>query len=315
MKVILTGVAGFIGSNLTRRLLQENIEVIGVDNFYHNYDRRQKEYNIKDIRKEPKFTFYELSIESELDELPLDDVDVVLHLSALPGVRKSWGSRFYEYTNNNIIATQKILERLVDKPETKLIYASSSSIYGETRPIPFQEESSIPKPKSPYGVTKLAGEHLIDLYALNYDITSTILRLFTVYGPAQRPDMAFHRFFKLIEAEEPIQIYGSLDYARDYTFIDDCISAFISVIERNVWNETINIGSSKVYSLGDIIDLMGDITGCDVKYEVIEDMPGDVEKTFADISKAESLLKYQPQWHLSDGLVEEYKWIENYYQY
>lgn len=313
MRVLLTGVAGFIGSNLAKNLLDNNIAVIGIDNFFPNYDRALKERNIEELSRNPNFKFQKVSIEEELEKVSFEGLDVLLHLSALPGVRKSWGEKFYEYTNNNILATQKILERLKEESHIKLIYASSSSIYGETEPVPFNEDNSPPRPKSPYGVTKLAGEHLIDLYAQNYGIKATTLRLFTVYGPGQRPDMAFHKFFTMVHNNEPLQIFGSLNYSRDYTYVDDVVLSFLSVIEGDEWGCKMNIGSARVYSLGEIIEIMGEITGKKIKYDVVSDVPGDVNKTYADITKAIETINYNPEWDLIDGLREEYRWIREIY--
>jgi UDP-glucose 4-epimerase len=313
LRILLTGSAGFIGSKLSFKLLKEGIEVVGVDNFYPNYDRKIKLANLNTLLDKNNFTFYELSLDSDIEKLDFNNIDAVFHLSALPGVRKSWGESFFEYTNNNIIATQQILEKIKKHPHIRIVYASSSSIYGETEPIPFNEKSSLPNPKSPYGVTKLAGEHLFDLYSSQYGIESTILRLFTVYGPHQRPDMAFHRFLLKIHREEKIEIYGSLEYYRDYTYIDDVVTAFINVLENDLWGEKLNIGSSKTYSLGEILDLMGEITNKSVDYEVVNDAPGDVKKTYADIFKAKELLGYEPKWNIKDGLIEEHNWIKKFY--
>src|SRR5216684_4509257 len=227
MKAFVTGVAGFIGSTLAERLLREGADVVGIDCFTDYYPRAAKERNLSSCVNHERFRFVESRIqEADLGAL-LADRTHVFHLAAQAGVRKSWGRDFAVYTENNIAATQVVLEACVKAPIERLVYASSSSVYGDDVTLPVREDA-LPQPVSPYGVTKLAAEQLCYLYHANYGVPAVSLRYFTVYGPRQRPDMGFHKFLRAVERNEPITVFGDGEQTRDFTFVADAVGATIA---------------------------------------------------------------------------------------
>ena len=312
MNCFVTGAAGFIGSHLCRRLLKEGYTVLGVDSFTDYYPRWIKEQNVKSLKKEKNFQF----IEEDLNELDLKNtvskVDCVFHLAAQAGVRMSWGENFSIYSKNNIEATQKLLEASRDSRLTKFIYASSSSVYGKCPDLPMSETSPL-FPFSPYGVTKLAAEHLCFLYHTNYGTPVVSLRFFTVYGPGQRPDMAFHKFFKCISEDKNISIYGDGNQTRDFTYIDDIIEANHASIDKGKAGEIYNIGGGNRNKLNDIIPLLEEICRKKIKLSYQEEHKGDVPHTYASVEKARADIDYSPQTRLQDGLKEEWAWIQKLY--
>lgn len=314
MNCFVTGAAGFIGSHLCRRLLKEGYTVVGVDSFTDYYPRWIKEQNVKSLKKEKNFQF----MEEDLNELDLKNtlgkIDCVFHLAAQAGVRMSWGENFSAYSKNNIEATQKLLEASRDSRLTKFIYASSSSVYGRCPDLPMKETSPL-FPFSPYGVTKLAAEHLCYLYHTNYGTPTVSLRFFTVYGPGQRPDMAFHKFFKCISEDKNISIYGDGNQTRDFTYIDDIIEANHASIEKGKAGEIYNIGGGNRNKLNDIIPLLEEICRKKTKLSYQEEHKGDVLHTYASIEKARAGIDYSPQTRLQDGLKEEWTWIQKLYYY
>ena len=308
MVKIVTGVAGFIGSSLARRLLENGEIVVGVDCFTDFYPRAIKEKNLLPLRDFPSFKFLEKNI-LELDSAKLfDGVDGIYHQAAQAGVRSSWGRDFEIYITNNILATQKILEAIKDK-KIRMIYASSSSIYGETKKIPMHEDDP-PCPVSPYGVTKLAAEHLCGLYYKNFGVPIISLRYFTVYGPRQRPDMAFHRFLKAIMQSEEIILYGDGEQTRDFTFIKDAVDANVSAMEKGKAGGVYNIGGGSQVSINYCIRRMEAITGKKAKVKRLERQKGDVTHTHADTTRAGSDLGFHPSIPLDEGLLQESEWIE-----
>ena len=312
MSCLVTGAAGFIGSHLCRRLLKEKISVVGIDSFTDFYPAWIKEKNILPLLKEEKFEFIAKDI-NELDlKVLLENTDCVFHLAAQAGVRTSWEQNFSVYTKNNIEATQKILEASKDSPLKKLIYASSSSVYGFCPELPMSEKSSL-LPYSPYGVTKLAAEQLCFLYHKNYGVPSISLRLFTVYGPGQRPDMAFHKFFKAIADNKKITVYGDGKQTRDFTFIDDVIDAYIASLEKGKAGEAYNVGGGAQKKLEDIFPTIEDICQRKIEIKKEERQKGDVLHTFSDIDKARKDLSYSPQTTLEEGLKKEWQWIQKLY--
>jgi UDP-glucose 4-epimerase len=312
MNCLVTGAAGFIGSHLCRRLLKEGYKVIGVDSFTDFYPKRIKEKNIKPLKKDKNFEF----IAEDLNELSLKKIlkktDYVFHHAAQAGVRTSWGDNFSIYLKNNIEATQKLLEVAKDFNLKKFIYASSSSVYGNSPDLPMSETSPL-YPYSPYGVTKLAAENLCHLYHKNYGVPSISLRFFTVYGPGQRPDMAFHVFFKAIAKDKQIPVYGDGNQTRDFTYIDDIIDANFSSLKKGKAGEIYNIGGGTRKKLKDIFPLLENI--CQKKVRILrkETQKGDMSHTFADIEKAQKDLCYSPQIKLQDGLKEEWLWTKKLY--
>lgn len=306
MKALVTGCAGFIGSTLVDKLIEKDISVIGVDCFTDYYPRSIKEKNLSSALQSGKFKFIEKDIYS-MDSFP--DVDYVFHQAAQAGVRASWGSSFEIYTRNNIEVTQKLLESYKDRDLKKFIYASSSSVYGNAK-LPMTEDSIL-KPVSPYGVSKLAGEHLCYLYWKNYQIPTVSLRYFTVYGPRQRPDMAMHKFIKAILIGDKITIYGDGNQTRDFTYVDDIIEAnILSAMNANS-GEIFNIGGGNRITVNALISLIEELTGKNAIVEYIESQKGDVDNTWANIDKAKLELGWTSKFDIRKGLENEIEWITN----
>ncbi|MDR3585592.1 MAG: NAD-dependent epimerase/dehydratase family protein [Desulfosporosinus sp.] len=305
MKILVTGAAGFIGSYLCERLLEkEDIKVIGLDGFINPALILTKQRNLKLLLSNPRFQFHQVDLrQADLRRL-LDGVEVVYHLAAMPGVRTSWGTDFKSYVDHNILATQMLLEAARGCPLKKFIYISTSSVYGEK--IGKVTEDSIPTPLSPYGVSKLTGEYLCKVYQVSYGIPIVILRYFTLFGPRQRSDMAFHRFIKGILQGEPIQIFGDGKQTRDFTFIRDCVEATVAALyAEGVIGETINIGGRERASILEVITMLEDLLKKKATIEFTERLKGDPLDTWADISKAKSLLNYNPTSSLKSGLEQQ----------
>jgi UDP-glucose 4-epimerase len=308
MNALITGVAGFVGSTLAARLLREGARVTGIDCFTDYYPRPLKEANLAPLLTEPRFRFVESSIqEANLQEL-LGDTTHVFHLAAQAGVRKSWGRDFAVYTANNVEATQVLLEAVVGRPIERLVYASSSSVYGDGTPLPMRE-TALPNPLSPYGVTKLAAEHLCNLYHANHGVPCVSLRYFTVYGPRQRPDMAFNRFIRAALAGQPISLYGDGAQTRDFTFVADAVAATVAAATRGVPGAVYNIGGGARVSVNHVLDLLEGIVGrrLEVRREGVQ--KGDMRDTYADTSRARHDLGFSPSVALADGLRAEYDWL------
>ena len=312
MICLVTGAAGFIGSHLCRRLLKEKYSVIGIDSFADYYPRWIKEKNIDSMTNDENFDFYEDEINTLDMSSFIKKADFVFHLAAQAGVRASWGQNFSIYTKNNIEATQKLLEIAKENPISKFIYASSSSVYGYCPELPTSESSPL-HPYSPYGVSKLAGEQLCVLYHKNYGVPTVSLRLFTVYGPSQRPDMAFHKFFKAISEGKPISIYGDGKQTRDFTYIDDIIEAFFLSMTKGKHGEIYNVGGGNRKILEDIFPILERITQNKIEINREKNQKGDVLHTFAKIEKAKMDLGFSPQTQLEEGLREEWLWLKNLY--
>ena len=311
MKCLVTGVAGFIGSHLAERLIEHGHTVIGIDCLTDYYSINLKKNNLKDLLNYQKFSFHTLNLAKDDLKPVLEDVDWIFHSAAQPGVRKSWGTDFKIYTENNILATQKLLESLKgSKTLKKIVYASSSSIYGDAERLPTQE-TDLPKPISPYGVSKLAAEHLLNLYFKNYGIPCNSLRYFTVYGPRQRPDMAFNIFIRAILNGEELDVFGNGSQTRDFTFIDDVIDANIMAASTSAAGEVFNIGGGNYISLIEVVRILEDISGINAKVNFMETFKGDVLHTRADITKAKNILKYIPATKIEKGLEEEFKWLQS----
>ena len=309
---IVTGVGGFIGSHLAETLLNQGDKVIGIDEFNDYYNPTLKRQNISQFQEHPGFQLIENDIQSLNWSELLVDVDIVYHQAAQAGVRASWGGGFRDYTERNINATQIILEAAINAPNLKrLVYASTSSVYGnaETFPTP---ETVCPQPVSPYGITKLAAERLGKLYHQNFGVPCVYLRYFTVYGPRQRPDMAFHKFFKWILQDQPISIYGDGQQTRDFTFIGDAVAAnLLAAIVPSAIGEIFNIGGGSRVVLAEVINIMEEIVGRPIKKNFVEKARGDARHTSADVSKAETILGYQPQVSLTEGLRQEWEWMKS----
>ncbi|MGD1938036.1 MAG: NAD-dependent epimerase/dehydratase family protein [Cyanophyceae cyanobacterium] len=311
---IVTGAAGFIGSNLVDALLDRGDRVIGIDQFNSYYDPSQKRRNIAHLDGNDAFELIEGTIE-KLDWVSLlKDVDVVYHQAAQAGVRASWGEGFKDYTARNITATQLILEAAKVTPTLKrLVYASTSSIYGDAETLPTSEKLC-PKPVSPYGITKLAAEQMCWLYHRNFNVPVTALRYFTVYGPRQRPDMAFHKFFKAALENGTIPIYGDGLQTRDFTFVADAVAANLQAAEApGAIGEMFNIGGGSRVVLNEVLDTIDAIVGQPIKRDYQGRAMGDARHTAADVSKAKEILGYQPKVSLKEGLAKEWDWIQQFY--
>lgn len=312
MRNLVTGAAGFIGSHLCQKLLDVGYPVLGIDSFSDYYPRWMKEANLQPLMKAKDFEF----IADDLNRLDLvkilGSVDYVFHLAAQAGVRASWGKSFSIYTRDNIQATQRLLEAAKKAKIQRFIFASSSSVYGACPELPMAETSPL-RPFSPYGVTKLASEQLCFLYWKNHGIPTLSLRFFTVYGPKQRPDMAFHKFFKAIIDDKPISVFGDGKQTRDFTYIDDVVEAITSSLDKGKLGETYNIGGGNRRQLVDIFPLLEDICQEKVKIEWEDSQKGDVPHTYAKIDKAKKDLGFSPAVDLREGLREEWTWIQSVY--
>lgn len=313
-KVIVTGAAGFIGSNLAETLLQQGFEVIGIDHVNDYYDQTLKRQNLASLKKFDGFEFIEDDIQNLAWDKLYEDVSVVYHQAAQAGVRASWGIGFRDYTERNINATQIMLEAAKSAASLqRFVYASTSSVYGNAETMPTQE-STCPQPVSPYGITKLATEKLCSLYVNNFQVPVTSLRYFTVYGPRQRPDMAFHKFFKAAIFGETISIYGDGKQTRDFTFISDVVQAnILAATVPEAIGEVFNVGGGSRVILNDVLDEIDVIVGQPIMRNYGERARGDARHTSADVTKAKTILGYDPQVKLSDGLRKEWEWIGSLY--
>ena len=314
MKILVTGAAGFIGSHLCEQLLKNSInEVIGVDTFIGPTPKNLKQVNLQTLQTHSRFRFINLDLlTADLDYL-LHDIDAVYHLAGMPGVRSSWGKEFEPYVANNIRATQQLLEAAKNKNIKKFIYASTSSVYGEKSGK--VSENSYPSPLSPYGITKLTGEQLCHVYQKSFNIPVIVVRFFTVYGPRQRPDMAFHRFILQILKGEPLTVYGDGTQSRDFTFISDCIDATSSILYKdNLIGSTINIGGKERASINEIIFMLEQLTNKKATIYYSQKISGEPKHTWADISLAQTLLDYEPIVTLKEGLSQEIQYIRSVYQ-
>jgi nucleoside-diphosphate-sugar epimerase len=307
-RMVVTGAAGFIGSHLSEALVARGHEVTGIDCFTDYYDVAQKRANISSLLRDPRFRLVDESLTHIDLKRAIDGASVVFHLAAQPGVRKSWGVEFEQYIEHNVRATQMLCEAMKGSG-VRLVYSSSSSVYGETAQLPMREDHPT-RPLSPYGVTKLAGEALCLLYAANHGLPVACLRYFTVYGPRQRPDMAFHRFIRAMLAGEPIDVYGSGTQTRDFTFVKDAVDANLAAAAYT-GNETVfNIGGGSCVTLNTVLDLLGRVTGRQPDARYRERQFGDVMHTLADISRATRELGYAPRIGIEEGIAREVEWLD-----
>jgi nucleoside-diphosphate-sugar epimerase len=303
LKCLVTGAAGFIGSRLSEALVQRGDSVVGVDCFTDYYPKRVKVANLSELRKTKKFRLVEADLSSCRISPLLKEVECVFHLAAQPGVRASWGTSFSHYVKDNIVATQRLLEALKSTQVRRLVYSSSSSVYGDSERLPTPEETT-PRPVSPYGATKLAAEHLCHVYFRNYGIPAVRLRYFTVYGPRQRPDMAFTKFISRISAGKEIEVYGDGEQRRDFTFVDDIVAGSILSLEAKP-GAIYNIGAGKTTSLNDVISAIESLLGKKALVRRRKSALGDVRKTSADISAISADLGYRTTTSLTDGLRQQ----------
>jgi UDP-glucose 4-epimerase len=308
-RALVTGCAGFIGSHLSEALLEDGVEVLGVDCFNSNYGRQQKLSNLERAQDWDGFEFLPLDLaRGELHEL-LDECDLTFHLAAEPGVRASWGERFEAYLRNNVQATQHMLDAAKARPEKRFVYASSSSIYGQAERFPTPEETK-PAPVSPYGVTKLAGEHLCQLYNTNHGVETVCLRYFTVFGPRQRPDMAFHRFCQAAIDGQRVSVFGDGEQTRDFTFVADAVEATMSAGgAAGIAGGIYNIGGGSQVSVNRVLEMIASFAGRPVDVEYAERADGDVRDTGADTNRAQRDLEFHPHVSVEDGLRQEFEWL------
>lgn len=310
MSILITGGAGFIGSSLADRLLENGEKIIVIDNFYPNYD---KEKNVLPHIKNQYYKLYRADIcdkESIQKIFKAEKIDAVVHLAASVNIRNSFNNPA-EYVKNNIEGTLNILEIMKTDNIKKLVFASSSSVYGNSDKNILSESNQNCSPISVYGVTKLACEKLLYEYSKNFNINVVALRFFTVYGPKQRPDLVIRKFYSMIKNNEPVSIYGDGTTFRDYTYIDDIIDGIIAALNYNKTPyEIINLGSGRQTSLNDMIKILENAMGKNVQKEYLPPQRGDIEKTLADISKAQDLLNYTPKISLETGIMNFVQWAD-----
>lgn len=309
MRVVVTGVAGFIGSHLSERLLASGHEVVGIDCFTDYYERARKEQNLDKSRSHDRFHFEAADlVDADLAPL-LDGADVVYHLAGQPGVRPSWGNQFDRYVRDNVIATQRLLEALKDAPIKRFIFAGSSSVYGDAERFP-TKETALPRPVSPYGVTKLAAEHLTLLYCRNFGIPAVSVRYFTVYGPRQRPDMAFSRFMQAMIAGEEIEVFGDGEQTREFTYVSDAVDGTIKASTADVVGQIFNLGGGSRVTVNKVLATLEQISGLSVRRQNLPAAPGDPRHTGASINLARERLGWEPRVPLAEGLARQWEWFQ-----
>jgi nucleoside-diphosphate-sugar epimerase len=308
VKALVTGAAGFIGSHLVQKLLASGREVVGVDSFLDNYPRSFKDANLALFTGAKNFTF----VDGDLLHLDLKtllrDVEVVFHLAGQPGVRSSWGKEFNRYTENNIMATQLLLEAAKEVKPAKFVYASTSSVYGDTDDLPMREEGGT-RPVSPYGATKLAAEHLCNLYCKAFGVPTVALRFFTVYGPRQRPDMFFHIFMRALLRGDEVPLYDDGEQTRDFTYCGDIVDGLLGAAAYPGQGEVFNLGGGSQVSLLHAIALAEKVSGRTAKLKRFDRQKGDVRHTAARLDLARGKLGYAPKVGLEEGLAAEWQWI------
>ncbi len=309
-RILVTGAAGFIGSHLVERLLGRGDTVTGFDNFNDYYDPAVKRANLASSLKLPRFTLIEADICDEAAVSEAFDVhqpEVVVHLAARAGVRPSLADPNL-YHRVNVIGTQHILDAARRRGLSHLVIASSSSVYGGLTDVPFTESMDIVKPISPYAATKRMNELMGHVYSHVYGLNVTLLRFFTAYGPRQRPDMAIHKFVKAIDRGEPLPMYGEGTTRRDYTYIDDIIDGVVRSVDTPFRFEIFNLGEQRTTSLRELIGIVERHVGKPARIDRQPLQPGDVEITYADVSKAKSMLGYSPQFSLDEGVRRFVAW-------
>lgn len=308
-RMVVTGVAGFIGSHLAERLLARGDEVIGIDCLTDYYDPRQKRANLAPLQDHSRFRWVEADLVT-LDLAPLlDGTKVVFHQAAQAGVRASWGREFDHYIHHNIAATQRLLEAAKGRSDLRIVYASSSSVYGDVERVPMREDDR-PAPHSPYGVTKLAAEHLCRLYTRNFGLPTVSLRYFTVFGPRQRPDMAIHRFIRACLTRGELVVYGDGRQRRDFTHVSDIVDANLAAAERGAPGGVYNIGGGNLTELNTLIETIVALCGNRATITRQPTQKGDVRQTLADIGAAQRDLGFAPKVGLEEGIRSEIAWME-----
>jgi UDP-glucose 4-epimerase len=308
-RALVTGCAGFIGSHLTESLLTDGHAVLGIDCFNDNYSRAAKRLNVMRASEYERFELVDGDLAEVDARALLEGCDVVFHLAGEPGVRSSWGARFDRYTHNNVEATQRLLEAAVDLPGLRFVYASSSSVYGDALTLPTREDCA-PRPLSPYGVTKLAAEHLCVLYGEEHGVDTVALRYFSVYGPRQRPDMAFRRFCEAVVAGAPIEVFGDGGQTRDFTYVADIVAATRAAgAVRTPPGRVYNIGGGDAVSVNRALETLAGLAGRPLDVRRLARQSGDVRDTGADTTRARNELGFAPRTLLEEGLAAELEWV------
>ncbi len=314
MSILVTGAAGFIASHLSERLLGAGRSVVGLDNFDDFYDPAIKERNLRNARDREGFSLVRGDIRDPelLSGLP-GDISSIVHIAARAGVRPSIAQPALYY-DVNVMGTLQLLEFARERGIRSFVFASSSSVYGNNEKVPFSEDDPVDHPISPYAASKKAGEVLVHSYHHLYDIACLCLRFFTVYGPRQRPDLAIHKFARLLAAGEEIPVYGDGSTQRDYTYVDDILdgveSALRWVESGNGGYDVVNLGESRTVELRDMIRILSDAMGVSPRMRFLPMQPGDVSRTFADVSRARKLLGYDPKWGFEAGIHRFVEWLE-----
>jgi UDP-glucuronate 4-epimerase len=312
MKILITGAAGFIGSHTCESLIKNGNSIIGVDNFDPFYSFKLKELNLEQLNQNSNFRFYKADIRDDkaLNQIfSSNQVDVVIHLAAKAGVRPSIKA-ISEYYDVNINGTISLLESMRKNGIKKMLFASSSSIYGNNEKVPFSEDDRVDNPISPYASTKKSGELLCHVYNHLYNFDITCLRFFTVYGPRQRPDLAIHKFTKLIQENKPIPFYGDGSSSRDYTYIEDIVNGISCALNHLEGYKIYNLGESKVITLKKLVEVIETILGKKALLNQLPMQQGDVSRTFADISKARAEIGYNPAHDFETGVKKFVDWFK-----
>ena len=309
MHALVTGAAGFIGSRLARQLREAGHKVTGIDSFSDYYDVALKRANADAVVRSGA-ALIEADLNTvDLDRI-LDGVDVIFHLAGQPGVRASWGTDFPVYSRANIEATQRLLEASRNNRDLRrFVYASSSSVYGNAESYPTREDVR-PQPVSPYGVTKLAAEHLCTLYAMNFAVPTVSLRYFTVYGPGQRPDMAFTRFITAAVQGGELTVFGNGEQVRDFTYVDDVISANLLAATQEVRPGTVlNVAGGSHTTVNEVLAILAELTGSELRRNNTDGVAGDVQRTGGDTAAIRSILGWSPSVSLREGLSRQLEWV------
>jgi UDP-glucuronate 4-epimerase len=308
MRTVITGCAGFVGSHLAESVLRAGHEVIGIDCLTDYYDVELKRESVKLLNEQANFTFVEADMcSADLTDL-LDGVAVVYHQAGQPGVRLSWSEQFPDYVGRNVIATQRLLEAAKQTRPDRIVFASSSSVYGNAAHYPTTEQA-LPQPHSPYGVTKLAAEHLCGLYAANWGLPTIALRYFTVYGPRQRPDMGLHRFIDAAQRGAPLPLFGDGEQIRDFTYVSDIVTANVAAGNADTAPGTVvNIAGGEPVTVNQLLALLRDAVGTDLHIDRLPDQPGDTRRTGGAIELAQQLLGWSPQVSVAEGVTAQYAW-------
>lgn len=309
-RVVVTGAAGFIGSHLCERLLALGHEVVGIDSFTDYYERERKEQNLAESRRNPDFTFEELDlVEADLRPM-LRGASVVYHLAGQDGVRPGSERQFDRYVRDNIIATQRLLDLLKETPIDRLVFAGSSSVYGDAEMFP-TKESALPRPVSADGVTKLAAEHLTLLHAKNFALPAVSVRYFTVFGPRQRPDMAFARFMQALVDRQAIEVFGDGEQTREFTYVSDAVEGTIKAATVDVSGQVFNLGGGSRATINGVLATLEEISGIKVRKQMLPAIPGDPRHTGASINLARERLGWEPRVSLREGLAKQWQWFQS----